>query len=92
MVEWFEKHGPIVCFYIPGKGDRIFIKEPEAMKELMSYDGKYPIEPGFDHLVHYRQKIRRDIYHETAGLLGSHGEDWYEVRSKVTIIAKRKHL
>ena len=62
------------------------------MKELMSHDGKYPIEPGFDHLVHYRQKIRRDIYHETAGLLGSHGEDWYEVRNKVTIIAKRKHL
>ena len=59
------------------------MKNPETMKTVLSLDGKNPIEPGFDHIVYYRQKLRKDIFHQTAGLIGSHGEPWYEVRSKV---------
>ena len=83
ITEWFQELGPIVCFSIPGSADRVFVKEPETIKTVLSLDGKNPIEPGFDHIVHYRQKLRRDIFHQTAGLIGSHGEPWYEVRSKV---------
>ena len=83
--EWFDNFGPIVKFSIPGSADRIFVKNPETMKTVLSLDGKNPIEPGFDHIVHYRQKLRKDIFHQTAGLLGSHGEPWYEVRSKVDV-------
>ena len=83
--EWFDNFGPIVKFSIPGSGDTIFVKNPETMKTVLSLDGKNPIEPGFDHFVHYRQKLRKDIFHQTAGLLGSHGEPWYEVRSKVDV-------
>ena len=77
---------------IPGLADRIFVKNPETMKTVMSLDGKNPIEPGFDHLVHYRQKMRQDIFHQTAGLIGSHGEPWYEVRSKVGLETMRHDL
>ena len=49
----------------------------------MQNDGKSPIEPGFDHMIYYRNKIRKDLFSETAGLLGNHGEEWYDVRSKV---------
>ena len=86
--EWFDKFGPIVKFSIPGSADRIFVKNPETMKTVLSLDGKNPIEPGFDHIVHYRQKLRKDIFHQTAGLIGSHGEPWYEVRSKVNVKTK----
>ena len=74
-----------MVFSIPGSADRVFVKNPETMKTVLSLDGKNPIEPGFDHFVHYRQKLRKDIFHQTAGLLGSHGEPWYDVRSKVNV-------
>ena len=83
--EWFDAFGPIVVFSIPGSADRVFVKNPETMKTVLSLDGKNPIEPGFDHIVHYRQKLRKDIFHQTAGLIGSHGEPWYDVRSKVNV-------
>ena len=60
-------------------------REPEQMKLVLQHDGKNPIEPGFDHIVYYRNKIKKDIFYETAGLVGSHGEAWYDVRSKVHI-------
>ena len=55
------------------------------MQLVLQHDGKNPIEPGFDHIVYYRNKIKKDIFYDTAGLVGSHGEDWYNVRSKVNI-------
>ena len=80
LSEWFDEYGPIVRISIP---ERIFVKNPATIKTVLSMDGKNPIEPGFDHIVHYRQNLRKDIFHQTAGLLGSHGESWYNVRSKV---------
>ena len=41
------------------------------------------MESSFDPIVYYRNVMRRDLYPDTAGLVGSHGESWYEVRSKV---------
>lgn len=81
--EWFEKYGPIVRLNIPGLGERVFLKEPSQVQTLHLNDGKNPIEPGFDHFVYYRNKMRKDLFPQTAGLLGHHGEEWYEVRSKV---------
>ena len=81
--EYFTSHGPIVKLCLPGKMDTIFVQNPETMQKVFNHDGKYPIEPGFDHFGYYRNKTRKDLYSETAGLLGSHGEDWYKVREKV---------
>ena len=49
----------------------------------MSKEGKMPVEAGFDPLVYYRNVIRKDLFNETAGLVGFHGEPWYQFRSKV---------
>jgi len=81
--EWFNEKGPIIKMSIPGAADRVFVREPEHMQLVLQHDGKNPIEPGFDHIVYYRNKIKKDIFYDTAGLVGSHGEDWYNVRSKV---------
>ena len=53
------------------------------MKTVLDHDGKNPIEPSFDHLVFYRNKIRKDLFTGTAGVIGSHGEEWYQNRSQV---------
>ena len=34
-------------------------------------------------LLHFRNKIKKELYSETAGLLGNHGEEWWRVRSLV---------
>ena len=75
--------GPIFKFSVPGLPDRVFIDDPELLRVLLSKEGKNPVEPGFDPLVYYRSEIRKDLYHQTAGLVGSHGEAWHEVRKVV---------
>ena len=80
---YHEAAGPIFRFSIPGLPDRLFIDCPELVRVLLSKEGKYPIESSFDPIVHYRNVIRKDLFYDTAGLVGSHGEAWHEVRSKV---------
>ena len=78
-----EKLGPIFKFSILGQPDRVLIENPEMMKRVLNKDGKYPHEPGFDPLIYYRNNIRKDLFYETAGLVGSSGEEWARVRSLV---------
>lgn len=83
----FQAHhntvGSIFKICIPGQSDRVCINQPELLRTLMSKEGKMPVEPAFDPMVHYRNVIRKDLFSETAGLVGAHGDPWYEVRSKV---------
>ena len=83
MEEYFTEYGPIVKLAIPGQDDRLFVRDPHIMKTVLDHDGKNPIEPSFDHLVFYRNKIRKDLFTGTAGVVGSHGEEWYQNRSQV---------
>ena len=53
------------------------------MQTVLNHDGKNPIEPGFDHFVYYRNKFRKELYSESTGLLGNHGDKWHEIRTKV---------
>ena len=57
--------------------------DPESVQLLLAKDGKYPIEMVFDFWVYYRNNIRKDLFPETGGLLGNHGEEWWRVRSLV---------
>ena len=75
--------GSIFKICIPGQTDRVFINQPELLRTLMSKEGKMPVEAGFDPLVYYRNVIRKDLFTDTAGLVGSHGEPGYQFRSKV---------
>ena len=57
--------------------------DPESVQLLLAKDGKYPIEMVFDFWVYYRNNIRKDLFPETGGLLGNHGEEWWRLRSLV---------
>ena len=83
LADYFAEHGPIVKLVMPGQDDRLLVRDPQAMKTVMEHDGKNPIEPGFDHMVYYRNNIRKELFPETTGVAGSHGEAWYENRSQV---------
>ena len=48
-------------------------------------DGKWPINSNFDFVEYYRRNMRRNLFPETGGLVGSHGEDWWFMRSNVSL-------
>ena len=62
---------------------QVFVSEPEDAKAVLAGEGRHPVEPGFDHFVYYRNQVKRDLYPGGGGLVGSHGEEWYAVRSAV---------
>ena len=80
---WFNQYGPIFVLNVPGLKSRVNIMDPESVQMLLAKDGKYPIEMVFDFWVYYRNTIRKDLFPETGGLLGNHGEEWWRVRSLV---------
>lgn len=80
--DFAEEFGDIVKISMPQESV-VFIKNPEEIQKLMHKEGKHPIEPGFDVFVTYRNVMKKELYTETAGLIGHHGEKWWEFRSKV---------
>ncbi|CAO1351187.1 unnamed protein product [Diamesa serratosioi] len=46
-------------------------------------EGPQPNRRALETLVHYRKKVRPDIYGEVGGLFSSQGEEWYNMRTVV---------
>ena len=67
-------------------GDNLVIQDPEDIRELIQACDKNPVEPGFDFFVEYRNKLRKDLFPDSAGLIGNHGEEWY--KGRFMIVAK----
>jgi len=76
------KHGDIFKLKVLGSPDTIFIRDPVDIQTLMHNESKQPIEPDFHFFVSYRQQFRKEMY-PNPGLIGAHGETWYQVRSAV---------
>ena len=75
MKEYHDEKGPIFRMSIPGQTGRVFIDVPEYLRIVLSKEGKNPAETGLDPLVYYRNVMRKDLFYDTAGLVGSHGEE-----------------
>ena len=84
----FEKHfddyGPLFRVSAPFEADRLFTRKPDHYREVLAAEGRWPVNTNFDFLVNYRGKFRRDLFPDSGGLIGSHGEEWFRIRSEVT--------
>ena len=57
---FFLRHGKILRSRLPGtKYDLVYICEPEDGQVLLTSDGEFPILPGFDFFVAYRNKVQK---------------------------------
>lgn len=66
----------------------LFVKSPELVQLMLSKDGKFPEEPGFCIWKDYRE-LRKENYPETAGLLGTSGDKWWDFRKQVQPVLMR---
>ena len=59
---FFLKHGNIFRTRLPGtRYDIVYISDPEDAQVLLSNDGQFPIIPGFDFFVSYRNKVSQSV-------------------------------
>ena len=79
----FDNYGPLFRVSAPFEPDRLFIRKPEHYREMLAAEGKWPVNTNFDFLVNYRGRFRRDLFPDSGGLIGSHGEEWFKIRSEV---------
>ena len=75
-------------FHVPGQLTTVCIKSPEEMAALLNKDGKWPINSNFDFVEYYRRTVRKSLYPESGGLVGSHGQEWWHMRSNVRNITE----
>jgi len=79
----FNKYENIFKLRYPGsKYYQVWTCNPLDGQELLRNDGQMPITTGFDFFVYYRNKVRDEKY-TSKGLVGAHGQAWYEVRTFV---------
>ena len=79
----FDNYGPLFRVSAPFEPDRLFTRKPDHYREVLAAEGKWPLNTNFDFLVSYRGKFRRDLFPDSGGLIGSHGEEWFKIRSEV---------
>jgi len=83
MKEYFDKlNTSLFLVKVPFVGNIVIFQDPNDAKTMFENDGKYPIEFGFNFFVNYRQH-RKDLFPKETGVLGSHGEEWYQQRSLI---------
>ncbi|GLV43366.1 Cytochrome P450 49a1 [Carabus blaptoides fortunei] len=79
-----EEYGQIVKLSnMKIRPDMVFLFDPKDIEMIYRNEGMWPQRYGMDSIVHYRLKVRKDIFQGQGGLLTSQGEQWFETRSVV---------
>ncbi|XP_062548455.1 cytochrome P450 CYP12A2-like [Armigeres subalbatus] len=80
-----EDYGDLVKMPgILGRNDVLMSFRPDDYETLFRSEGQWPIRRGFfDTFVHYRQKVRPDVFKGHGGLVTEHGENWQNFRTAV---------
>ncbi|XP_026464272.1 cytochrome P450 CYP12A2-like [Ctenocephalides felis] len=66
-----------------GQPDIVMLFNPKDFEQVYRNEGQWPHRRDFETFVHFRKKLRTDIYGENAGLLAEQGERWKDLRTKV---------
>ncbi|XP_055588799.1 uncharacterized protein LOC129741117 [Uranotaenia lowii] len=66
-----------------GRPDVVISFRPADYEKLFRTEGQWPNRRGLDSFIHYREKVRPDVFKGYGGLLSEQGEKWQHFRTIV---------
>lgn len=79
-----EEYGPICK--LPGtfgRRDIVFCFDPSDFEKVYRNEGAWPERRGLDSIVHYRKRVRPELFKNASGLVSEQGQAWAVMRHKV---------
>ncbi|XP_058806915.1 probable cytochrome P450 301a1, mitochondrial [Phymastichus coffea] len=66
-----------------GRPDLLFVFDADEIERVYRQEGPTPFRPSMPCLVKYKAEVRRAFFGELPGVVGVHGEQWREFRTRV---------
>ncbi|KAL7046891.1 hypothetical protein ACKWTF_002732 [Chironomus riparius] len=66
-----------------GRPDLLFVYDCDEIEKCYRNEGPTPFRPSMPSLVKYKSELRKDFFGDLPGVVGVHGEQWREFRSRV---------
>ncbi|CAO1297165.1 unnamed protein product [Diamesa tonsa] len=66
-----------------GRPDLLFVYNADEIEKCYRNEGPTPFRPSMPSLVKYKGELRKEFFGELPGVVGVHGEQWREFRSRV---------
>nr|XP_022909506.1 probable cytochrome P450 301a1, mitochondrial [Onthophagus taurus] len=80
----YKQYGKIARLSgLVGRPDLLFIYDCDEIEKIYRNEGSTPFRPSMPCLVKYKSEIRKDFFGNLPGVVGVHGEQWREFRTKV---------
>ncbi|KAG8035300.1 hypothetical protein G9C98_006746 [Cotesia typhae] len=80
----FKQYGDIVKIEgLMGRPDMVFLYDADEIQKIFRQEEIMPHRPSMPSLNYYKHVLRKDFFKSNAGVIASHGESWYQFRSKV---------
>ncbi|KAK5643431.1 hypothetical protein RI129_007276 [Pyrocoelia pectoralis] len=80
----YEDYGKIVKLSgLIGRPDLLFVYDADEIEKVYRQEGSTPFRPSMPCLVKYKSVVRNDFFGNLPGVVGVHGEQWKEFRTKV---------
>lgn len=81
---FYEEYGKIVRLSgLIGRPDLLFVYDADEIEKVYRQEGPTPFRPAMPCLVHYKSVVRNDFFGDLPGVVGVHGEQWKEFRTRV---------
>ncbi|KAG7204438.1 hypothetical protein KM043_004875 [Ampulex compressa] len=81
---FYEEYGKIVRLTgLIGRPDLLFVYDADEVEKVYRQEGPTPFRPSMPCLVHYKSVVRKDFFGDLPGVVGVHGEQWREFRTRV---------
>ncbi|XP_014227711.1 probable cytochrome P450 301a1, mitochondrial [Trichogramma pretiosum] len=66
-----------------GRPDLLFVYDADEIERVYRQEGPTPFRPSMPCLVKYKSEVRKDFFGALPGVVGVHGEQWREFRTRV---------
>ncbi|XP_020300796.1 probable cytochrome P450 301a1, mitochondrial isoform X2 [Pseudomyrmex gracilis] len=81
---FYNEYGKIVRLGgLMGRPDLLFVYDADEIEKVYRQEGPTPFRPSMPCLVYYKSVVRKDFFGDLPGVVGVHGEQWKEFRTRV---------